>query len=97
MTTPQRHWFPLTGEQPPSTDARDAAALVGHRATPVDPLSGPNIALGGRLVLMDDAFQVLPMNDDLTRSQQKVANRFRTQGLVPMDIKVSDIVWRAGV
>jgi sulfonate transport system substrate-binding protein len=47
--------------------------------------------------LASDAFQVLPMNDDLTRSQQKVADRFRAQGLVPVDIKVSDIVWRAGV
>jgi len=54
-----RHWFPLTGEQPAAGPA-DAAALLGHRATPVDPLSGPKIALGGRLVLMDDAFQVLP-------------------------------------
>jgi sulfonate transport system substrate-binding protein len=47
--------------------------------------------------LASDAFQVLPMNDELTRSQQKVADRFRAQGLLPVDIKVSDIVWRAGV
>jgi sulfonate transport system substrate-binding protein len=47
--------------------------------------------------LVQDPFQVQPMNDDLTRSQQKVADRFRALGLVPIDIKVSDIVWRAGV
>jgi sulfonate transport system substrate-binding protein len=47
--------------------------------------------------LAQDPFQVLPMNDDLTRSQQKVADRFRALGLVPVDIKVSGIVWRAGV
>jgi sulfonate transport system substrate-binding protein len=47
--------------------------------------------------LADDPFQVLPMNDQLTASQQKVADRFRTAGLVPVDIKVADIVWRAGV
>ncbi len=47
--------------------------------------------------LVKDPFQVLPMNDDLARSQQKVADRFRALGLVPVDIKVSDIVWRAGV
>jgi sulfonate transport system substrate-binding protein len=41
--------------------------------------------------------QVMPMSDELTRSQQKVADRFRALGLVPVDIKVSDIVWRAGV
>jgi sulfonate transport system substrate-binding protein len=45
--------------------------------------------------LESDAFQVQPMNEDLTRSQQKVADRFRALGLVPVDIKVSDIVWRA--
>jgi sulfonate transport system substrate-binding protein len=47
--------------------------------------------------LAHDPFQVLPMNDQLAVSQQKVAERFRTLGLVPVDIKVSDIVWRAGV
>ena len=40
--------------------------------------------------------EVLPMNDDLARSQQQVADRFRALGLLPVDIKVSDIVWRAG-
>jgi sulfonate transport system substrate-binding protein len=44
-----------------------------------------------------DPFHLQPMNDDLARSQQKVADRFRALGLVPVDIKVSDIVWRAGV
>jgi aliphatic sulfonates family ABC transporter substrate-binding protein len=45
--------------------------------------------------LAQDPFLVSPMNDDLTRSQQKVADRFRALGLVPVDVKVSDIVWRA--
>jgi len=39
-------------------------------------------------------FEVTPMNTDLIANQQKVADRFRAQGLVPVDIKVSDIVWR---
>jgi sulfonate transport system substrate-binding protein len=47
--------------------------------------------------LAQNPLRVLPMNDELTRSQQKVADRFRALGLVPVDIKVSDIVWRAGV
>jgi sulfonate transport system substrate-binding protein len=47
--------------------------------------------------LAQDPFQLLPMNDELTRGQQKVADRFRALGLVPVDIKVADIVWRAGV
>jgi sulfonate transport system substrate-binding protein len=47
--------------------------------------------------LATDPFQVQPMTDELTRGQQKVADRFRSQGLVPVDVKVSDIVWHAGV
>jgi aliphatic sulfonates family ABC transporter substrate-binding protein len=44
--------------------------------------------------LAKDPFQVAPMNDDLTRSQQKVADRFRALGLLPVDINVADAVWR---
>jgi NitT/TauT family transport system substrate-binding protein/sulfonate transport system substrate-binding protein len=40
-------------------------------------------------------FIVLPMNDEIVRNQQIVANRFRSLGLLPIDIKVSDEVWRA--
>ena len=40
-------------------------------------------------------FPVLPMNDEIARNQQIVANRFRSLGLIPVDIKVSDQVWRA--
>ena len=47
--------------------------------------------------LAADPFQVLPMNDDLVRSQQKVADRFHAQGLVPVALKVSDLVWRSAV
>lgn len=47
--------------------------------------------------LSSDPFQVIRMTADLTRSQQKIADRFRALGLVPVDIKVSDIVWRANV
>jgi sulfonate transport system substrate-binding protein len=47
--------------------------------------------------LAANPLQVLPMNDDLLRSQQKVADRFRALGLLPVDIKVSDITWRTVV
>lgn len=47
--------------------------------------------------LARDPFEVLRMDDAIIRSQQKVAARFRALGLVPVDIKVSDIVWRANV
>jgi sulfonate transport system substrate-binding protein len=41
-------------------------------------------------------FIVLPIDDELARSQQKVADRFHALGLIPTAIKVSDEVWRAG-
>ena len=56
---PERHWFPLTGEQPAGAPSLESVALAGHRATPVDPLAGPKLALGGRIVTMDDDFHVL--------------------------------------
>jgi sulfonate transport system substrate-binding protein len=46
--------------------------------------------------LASDPFQVMRMDDALTQSQQKVAERFRALGLIPVDIKLSDIVWRGG-
>jgi len=36
------------------------------------------------------------MDADLVNSQQLVADRFHGLGLVPVDIKVSDIVWHPG-
>jgi len=57
---PARHWFPLTGEQADAGLSLEDVALAGHRTTPIDPLSGPKLALGGRVVAMDDDFHVLP-------------------------------------
>ena len=57
---PERRWFPLTGEQAAPASSLDNLALAGPRGTPVDPLSGPRLALAGRLVTMDDDFQVVP-------------------------------------
>jgi sulfonate transport system substrate-binding protein len=47
--------------------------------------------------LAKDPFQVQRIDDVVTRSQQAVADRFRALGLVPIDVKISDIVWRASV
>jgi hypothetical protein len=47
--------------------------------------------------LAKDPFQVLRMNDDLIRSQQTIADRFYALGLIPVEIKVSEIVWHASV
>ena len=65
-----------------------AALLAGATGIPQDVWTS---------ALAQDAFQVLPMNDDLTKSQQKVADRFRALGLIPVDVKVSSIVWHASV
>jgi sulfonate transport system substrate-binding protein len=45
--------------------------------------------------LAQDPFEVQPMNDELVHSQQRVADRFRALGLLPVDIKIADIVWHA--
>jgi sulfonate transport system substrate-binding protein len=79
--------------------AATAEKARGHRDDVAALLAGPTgIAQDvWARALESDAFQVQPMNAELTRSQQRVADRFRALGLVPVDIKVSDIVWRAGV
>lgn len=53
--TPRRTWFPLTGAVTPSGAA---VATVAKKRGPVDPLTGPKLALAGRVVTMDDAFTV---------------------------------------
>src|SRR5262245_26710137 len=50
----ERKWFPLTGLVDRSREL--VAAL--KKSTPVDPLTGPPLALAGRVVAMDDAFSV---------------------------------------
>jgi sulfonate transport system substrate-binding protein len=80
--------FTTTAEKARGHHADVAALLAGATGISQDVWSR---------ALAADPFQVLPMDDELTRAQQKVADRFRAQGLVPIDIKVSDIVWRASV
>ena len=43
-----------------------------------------------------DPFVVLPVDDEVVRIQQKVADRFSALGLIPTPIRVSDQVWRPG-
>ena len=44
--------------------------------------------------LKNDPFRVGPITDAIVAEQQKTADRFRANGLIPIDIKVADIVWR---
>jgi 5-methylthioadenosine/S-adenosylhomocysteine deaminase len=62
--TAGRTWYPLTGPVLPprrrATDIRRAASprAAASKPVPVDPLSGPKLALAGRVVTMDDEFTV---------------------------------------
>jgi 5-methylthioadenosine/S-adenosylhomocysteine deaminase len=51
-----RTWFPLTG--PVSVPPRAQTLRAPRPAPAIDPLSGPRLALAGRVVTMDDAFTV---------------------------------------
>jgi len=55
MSSLERQWYPLTAAEPLS---RRAGARVVRRRGAVDPLTGPRLALAGRVVTMDDAFTV---------------------------------------
>jgi aliphatic sulfonates family ABC transporter substrate-binding protein len=76
-----------------------AAWSLAHREEVAEILAGATgmpQEVWGR-ALAHYPYKVSSMTDDLVRSQQKVADRFRALGLVPVDFKVSDIVWHAGV
>jgi cytosine/adenosine deaminase-related metal-dependent hydrolase len=53
---PTRTWFPLARAVPAGVKTAAAKKKEG----PVDPLTGPKLALAGRVVTMDDAFRVRP-------------------------------------
>jgi len=50
-----RYWFPLTGAV---GRFRGATIATSEKKGPIDPLSGPKLALGGRVVTMDDTFSI---------------------------------------
>jgi sulfonate transport system substrate-binding protein len=39
-------------------------------------------------------YRVIPVDDEVTRSQQAVADRFARLGLIPKPVKVADVVWK---
>ena len=57
MSGPERNWYPLKARAPAH---RRVARGTRKAETPVDPASGPKLALAGRVVTMDDAFSVRP-------------------------------------
>jgi 5-methylthioadenosine/S-adenosylhomocysteine deaminase len=51
----ERKWFPLTGLVDRS---RHLLATLSKKSAPIDPLTGPPLALAGRVVTMDNTFSV---------------------------------------
>jgi 5-methylthioadenosine/S-adenosylhomocysteine deaminase len=51
-----RKWYPLTGAVSP----KGVVAAKALKTGPIDPLTGPKLALAGRVVTMDDNFTVRP-------------------------------------
>jgi sulfonate transport system substrate-binding protein len=39
-------------------------------------------------------YRVIPVDDEVIRSQQAVADRFARLGLIPKPVRVADIVWK---
>ena len=56
MNKIRRRWYPLTGAKRKETATTAARGI--RAAEPIDPLTGPKLALAGRVVTMDDAFTV---------------------------------------
>jgi cytosine/adenosine deaminase-related metal-dependent hydrolase len=50
-----RTWFPLTG---PVARRAERQTFVPAKSSPIDPLTGPRLALAARVVTMNDAFDV---------------------------------------
>jgi cytosine/adenosine deaminase-related metal-dependent hydrolase len=58
MKGPRRRWYPLGGLPSPSRSAASSPVPAARKLEPIDPLTGPKLALAGRVVTMDDAFTV---------------------------------------
>ena len=56
MNRPERRWWPLTGSIVRPRGGPAPTGLI--RGEPIDPMTGPPLALAGRVVTMDDAFTV---------------------------------------
>ncbi|MDM0015034.1 amidohydrolase family protein [Variovorax sp. J22P168] len=62
MTARKRSWYPLAGSTVAGTKrgaAPRASRAVARGPVPIDPLSSPRLAISGRVVTMNDAFDVI--------------------------------------
>ncbi|NPU90563.1 MAG: amidohydrolase family protein [Gammaproteobacteria bacterium] len=64
MSSSRRRWFPLDDSIAAVTGtlaSKKSATRAAKKAEiPIDPLTGPKLALAGRVVTMDDSFTVMP-------------------------------------
>lgn len=58
MTDVPRRWYPLSGPVPTIRRLTPKAVKATKGRGPIDPLTGPKLAVAGRVVTMDDAFTV---------------------------------------
>ncbi len=70
-----------------AADHREEVARAQAEATGVD------IEAIRRFVARSN-YQVVPVDAEIVRSQQAIADRFKAIGLIPRPINVSDIVWK---
>jgi 5-methylthioadenosine/S-adenosylhomocysteine deaminase len=89
----ERHWYPLTDG---TALAQRALAKVTKKPVPLDPLTGPKLALAGRVVTMDETFTVKPDAVVYIERGGIVAIQDRAQapppgfdGLAPVDCELS--------
>jgi cytosine/adenosine deaminase-related metal-dependent hydrolase len=60
MTDVGRRWYPLTGTVATARSVTPKAPTAAKKTGPIDPLTGPKLALAGRVVTMDDTWTVKP-------------------------------------
>ncbi len=60
MTDIGRRWYPLMGTVSTARGATPTTVRGAKKNGPIDPLTGPKLALAGRVVTMDDAWTVKP-------------------------------------
>ena len=76
-----------------SSVAASRTAAAPRRSIRVIEATGVDIEAIRRFVDRSN-YQVVPVDDEIIRSQQAVADRFAKLGLIPKPVKVSDIVWK---
>jgi 5-methylthioadenosine/S-adenosylhomocysteine deaminase len=58
MSGVYRRWYPLGDLEPIPRSAAESPIAAARKLEPIDPRTGPRVALAGRVVTMDDAFTV---------------------------------------